>query len=243
LLLGSVDDVESELCSLLGIELPSREEMGSEPSSQAARTDGISSKLQVPPRKDGLDDRTSLSSSRPIVGEEPISSRDGSRGADASTETNLHTRMIEKKIKEFGRDNFLNAARVVLLQVIDMYWVEHLEVMDYTRGSVNLRAYGQRDPLIEYKKEGLRLFREMQGAMKGQIIRILPNIVPMIGGKPVPTNNDIDMSEVRENAKMIGEQDGSKDAHLIAKKAEPGRNDPCPCGSGKKYKKCHGLQR
>ncbi|MDE2011193.1 MAG: SEC-C domain-containing protein, partial [Patescibacteria group bacterium] len=159
--------------------------------------------------------------------------------------------VIQKKISEFGRDNFLNAARIILLQTIDMYWVEHLEVMDYTRGSVNLRAYGQRDPLVEYKKEGLRLFREMQNAVREQVVRILPNIVPVIQGQAAqnissnaaPKNSVLtpEMREVHENARIIGSQDGSGKAVQSAKK-EPqfGRNDPCWCGSGKKYKKCHG---
>lgn len=153
--------------------------------------------------------------------------------------------VINKKINEFGNDAFLNAIRIVLLQTIDMYWVEHLEVMDYTRSSVNLRAYGQRDPLIEYKKEGLRLFREMNEAIRDQFIRILPNIVPV--NNSINPNmkgpGDVQLKEVHENARVIGEGDGSSKGNNSAAKSEPevGRNDPCPCGSGKKYKKCHGA--
>jgi preprotein translocase subunit SecA len=158
--------------------------------------------------------------------------------------------IIDKKIKEFGREAFLSAIRVILLQTTDMYWVEHLEVMDYTRSSVNLRAYGQRDPLVEYKKEGLRLFKEMQGAMTNQVMRILPHIVPVNDGQPVSSGNKKDdslgsgevanLKEVHENAQVIGAGDGSTDSSSNTKKDEVGRNDPCPCGSGKKYKKCHG---
>jgi preprotein translocase subunit SecA len=148
--------------------------------------------------------------------------------------------ILEKKIAEFGRDNFLNAVRIVLLQAVDMYWVEHLEVMDYTRSSVNLRAYGQRDPLVEYKKEGLRLFKEMNGAMQAQVIKVLPHIVPMVNG--VPADNETkNLKEVKENAQIIGAQDGSNKSGGVKKDAEVGRNDLCPCGSGKKYKKCHGV--
>ena len=157
--------------------------------------------------------------------------------------TSLQT-TIENKIKEFGRENFLNAMRIILLQTIDMYWVEHLEVMDYTRGSVNLRAYGQRDPLIEYKKEGLRLFKEMQNAMREQIIRILPNITPVGNSAQVERRKSASetqqMREIHENAQIIGAGDGSSGSQTIKKEPQIGRNDPCPCGSGKKYKKCHG---
>jgi preprotein translocase subunit SecA len=154
--------------------------------------------------------------------------------------------VVAKKIAEFGREPFLQAARIVLLQTTDMFWVEHLEVMDYTRSSVNLRAYGQRDPLVEYKKEGLRLYKEMQAAMRGQVARILPNIVPVVQGQPTFSNpsagQTADMKEVKENAQMIGTGDGSGKAGAGSKASdEPGRNDPCPCGSGKKFKKCGAL--
>ncbi len=152
--------------------------------------------------------------------------------------------IISRKIAEFGREAFLQSVRIILLQVIDMYWVEHLEVMDYTRSSVNLRAYGQRDPLVEYKKEGLRLFKEMQIAMTEQIARILPNIVPVVNGQQVKANDGgikAELREIHENAQIIGAGDGSESGAGQKKEAEVGRNDPCPCGSGKKYKKCHGI--
>jgi preprotein translocase subunit SecA len=162
--------------------------------------------------------------------------------------------IVAKKIAEFGRDAFLAAARIILLQTIDMFWVEHLEVMEYTRSSVNLRAYGQRDPLVEYKKEGLRLFREMNAAIHDQFVRILPNIAPVNSGNDggqAGSNNasasikgatDAEFREIHENAQVIGAGDGSSKANGAGVKAAPeaGRNDPCPCGSGKKYKKCHG---
>jgi preprotein translocase subunit SecA len=148
--------------------------------------------------------------------------------------------IIDKKVKEFGYDNFFNAVRVLLLQVIDMYWVEHLEVMDYTRSSVNLRAYGQRDPLIEYKKEGLRLFKEMQNAVREQVLSLIANIVPVNNGQPIK-NENIELEEVRDNANTITSGDGSSANSVNSQASNVGRNDPCPCGSGKKYKKCHGV--
>jgi preprotein translocase subunit SecA len=158
----------------------------------------------------------------------------GAQGEDTA-------KVLEKKIADFGRENFLNAVRIVLLQAVDMYWVEHLEVMDYTRSSVNLRAYGQRDPLVEYKKEGLRLFKEMTAAMQAQVIKVLPHIVPTVNGVPADSETK-NLKEVKENAQIIGAGDGSTKAQSTAsKEPEVGRNDPCPCGSGKKYKKCHGV--
>jgi preprotein translocase subunit SecA len=154
-------------------------------------------------------------------------------------------KMVEKKVAEFGREPFLQAVRVILLQTTDMFWVEHLEVMDYTRSSVNLRAYGQRDPLVEYKREGLRLYKEMQAAARDQFLRILPNIVPVQNGQPVKQgggNPSGEGSDVQKAAEEITAGDGSGKALSTASdKKEPGRNDQCPCGSGKKYKKCHGA--
>ena len=82
---------------------------------------------------------------------------------------------IDKKREELGEE-FLNIMRRLILQTIDMLWMEHLEVMDYMRSSVNLRAYGQRDPLVEYKREGLRLFNELKDSINHNIVERVPNI-------------------------------------------------------------------
>ena len=147
-------------------------------------------------------------------------------------------KIIDNKIIQIGNDRFINTVRQLILQSIDMFWVEHLEIMDYTRSSVNLRAYGQRDPLVEYKKEGLRLFKEMQVAINNQIINLLPHI-----GGNVATPETIELKEIHDQAQMIGKGDGNKSLNTnseLSKKPEIGRNDPCYCGSGKKFKKCHG---
>lgn len=84
--------------------------------------------------------------------------------------------VIEKKTAEFGAEEWSETLRKLCLQVTDIIWVEHLEVMGYTRSSVTLRAYGQRDPLIEYRKEAARLFKEMQESIVSRIAEILPNL-------------------------------------------------------------------
>ncbi|MDC1205231.1 preprotein translocase subunit SecA [Candidatus Pacebacteria bacterium] len=83
---------------------------------------------------------------------------------------------IEEKKSEFGEEKWFELVQKLILQVTDIIWVEHLEVMSYTRSSVNLRAYGQRDPLIEYRKEGTRLFKEMQESTLHRIAGIIPNM-------------------------------------------------------------------
>jgi len=150
------------------------------------------------------------------------------------------TKVIDEKIKLLGEEEFYRIAKILLLQSIDMFWVDHLEIMDYTRQSVNLRAYGQRDPLVEYKKEGLRLFKEMNEAVESQIIKILPNI-----GAGAYQKQEQELKDTQKHMVMAGggteDKDGNKEqAVVLGKKADKvGRNDPCPCGSGKKYKKCH----
>ena len=151
-------------------------------------------------------------------------------------------KIVEEKIKLMGEDEFYRIAKILLLQSIDMFWVDHLEIMDYTRSSVNLRAYGQRDPLVEYKKEGLRLFKEMNEAVNDQILKILPNI-----GAGAYVRQEKELQETQKHMVLAGggteDKEGNKQNTVVVTKKEDkvGRNDPCPCGSGKKYKKCHGM--
>lgn len=142
---------------------------------------------------------------------------------------------IEEKSKLVGENEFYDSCRRLFLQTIDMFWVEHLEMMDYMRGSVNLRAYGQRDPLVEYKKEGLRLFKDMQEGINREIREMLPNI-----GAHAFLKEEAELKETQKKMQLIsdaGEGEKEKAKPVVAENI-PGRNDPCPCGSGKKYKYC-----
>jgi preprotein translocase subunit SecA len=109
--------------------------------------------------------------------------------------------------------------RRLVLQAIDTYWVDHLEYMNYLRSSVNLRAYGQRDPLIEYKKEGRRLFEDMQHAVNQQIAKLLPQI-----GAGAFAAEEARLKQTVKHAEMI--TNGSK-GDAVAAEAGPsfGRND------------------
>ena len=138
--------------------------------------------------------------------------------------------------EKLGDVAFREGFRKLYLQVLDMLWVEHLEAMDYMRGSVNLRAYGQRDPLVEYKKEGLRLFRELEESTVHTVLRLMPNM-----GGVMESPEAVDLKEVHEGAQIIGGSADSKGIASAPRGEKVGRNDPCPCGSGKKYKRCHGA--
>ncbi|MCX6753744.1 MAG: preprotein translocase subunit SecA [Candidatus Nomurabacteria bacterium] len=143
--------------------------------------------------------------------------------------------IIEEKRKTIGDATFFETVRRIVLYITDSLWVEHLETMEYTRSSVNLRAYGQREPLIEYKKEGLRLFREMEVVFKDQVASLISTM-------NVPAEES-SRQEIEERPSLI--LSTSDEGNIPDKRETPkiGRNDPCPCGSGKKYKQCHGKDK
>jgi len=128
----------------------------------------------------------------------------------------------EKKEKEVGIDNMRQIEKVASLRVIDNLWIEHLENMDSLKDSVRLRAYGQRDPLVEYKKEGFKMFKELLENYERMLIESIMRASIKVENAP---NQMQAVSENRGNS---------------VPKSEIGRNDPCPCGSGKKYKHCCG---
>jgi len=136
---------------------------------------------------------------------------------------------LEEKISRVALDTpgMLEILQRVILQTIDLFWVDHLEMMEYLRGSVNLRAYGQREPLVEYKKDGLRFFRDMEVSIARQVAEfvIALNLEAITAFKATP---------IEVEAKAVSDTSRSP----VSQKVLVGRNDPCPCGSGKKYKKC-----
>jgi len=119
----------------------------------------------------------------------------------------------KKKEKEVEKKNMRQIEKFVMLRSIDTLWMDHLDNMDHLRDSVRLRAYGQKDPLVEYKYEGIRLFKSLLGAIKATVV----NTIYKVALAPA-----------------------DKVAQMTGNKGKVGRNDPCPCGSGKKFKKCHG---
>jgi preprotein translocase subunit SecA len=146
--------------------------------------------------------------------------------------------IIKQKRAALGDALFFETVRRIALYTTDTLWVEHLETMEYTRSSVNLRAYGQREPLIEYKKEGLRLFREMEINFKEQVFSLINTI-----NSEIKENSQTETTEERPEL-ILSSSDGT-DTPITKRRESPkiGRNDPCTCGSGKKYKQCHGLNQ
>ncbi len=147
----------------------------------------------------------------------------------------------EKKEQEIGPDMMRQLEKVVLMRVIDELWMDHIEAMEYLRDSVRLRAYGQRDPLVEYKVEGQHMFQQLMVSIKAQTANLI--FKAEFGPRPPQPKN---IQESRPD--ITG--DSHKHQEVVNEPAhrqsnpggEPkiGRNDPCWCGSKKKYKKCHG---
>ena len=150
---------------------------------------------------------------------------------------------------------FEEVEKGVLVRSIDQMWVEHLETMDYLRRGIGLRGYGQRDPLVEYKKEAYRLYHELNDLIQKQIVYSIyktaaalaatPNLVSLMAGgeSERPLNfqgaaKEMDkQARANDNFDLVHEKAKDESGHKV------GRNDPCPCGSGKKYKFCHGRDR
>ena len=125
---------------------------------------------------------------------------------------------------ESDKNNFMNLARMGSLSFIDQSWKNHLSEMDYLRSGIGLRAMGQRDPLVEYQKEGYDLFEDLIHNVKLSVVRLLLNFE-----KVSVENNNLG----KEETKKVN----------LNNKDKIGRNDPCYCGSGLKYKKCGMLDK
>ena len=125
---------------------------------------------------------------------------------------------------ESDKNNFMNLARMGSLSFIDQSWKNHLSEMDYLRSGIGLRAMGQRDPLVEYQKEGYELFEDLIHNVKLSVVRLLLNFE-----KVSAENNNLKKEETKE-------------ANLN-NRDKIGRNDPCYCGSGLKYKQCGMLDK
>ena len=165
----------------------------------------------------------------------------------AGVNESIWSRLDEKydtKEKHVGADLMRQYERHILLQIIDHAWKDHLLAMDHLKDGIGLRAYGQKDPLVEYKRESFDMFGMMRERIENDAVRFLFLLDPMT-----------DEDRQREEEKRRREQEqvfraASQSAAGITakggispvsrKEAKVGRNDPCPCGSGKKYKKCHG---
>ncbi|MEA3399336.1 MAG: preprotein translocase subunit SecA [Patescibacteria group bacterium] len=146
--------------------------------------------------------------------------------------------IIKEKRSEISEGPFYDTVRRIILYTTDTLWVEHIETMEYIRSSVNLRAYGQRDPLIEYKKEGLRQFREMESMYRDQVVSLFKTI-------RLESTEKSTQIEKKKPKLILNSSEEGNNLPIKRKEAKIGRNDPCYCGAINpktnkvyKYKKC-----
>jgi len=145
----------------------------------------------------------------------------------------------ERKEQELGSDLMRFLEKTFMLQVIDHHWKDHLLGMDHLRDGIGLRGYGQKDPLIEYKREGYDLFAAMMERIKSDTLERLFLVQAAKGEAPPPPLTTSAPPPMRLTLNRGDEPAPPQTVQRTADKV--GRNDPCPCGSGKKYKKCHGA--
>jgi len=158
------------------------------------------------------------------------------------------------KVERIGEENFTQFERIVLLQSIDSNWREHLSSLDYLRQGIHLRGYAQKQPKQEYKREAFELFGQLLDSVKNEVTKILMTVQVQSGEQLDQAAEE--MEQRAENIANVtytaptetgGVETTVDEDSFIRKQALPdgavprvGRNDPCPCGSGKKYKLCHG---
>jgi len=193
----------------------------------------------------------------------------------------LLARRYEEKEQVVGAENMREAERIIMLNVIDNQWKDHLLSMDHLKEGIGLRSYGQKDPLIEYKKESFKMFQDMMDRIEDETIRFLYFLRIEMGNVPLPypepeeeeeenplalpepepemagvsvaqrqaaqntvldiTRNIQRKKEREMSALQFAGGEAASRPQTVTNGVKVGRNDPCPCGSGKKYKKCHGA--
>lgn len=148
----------------------------------------------------------------------------------------IYDKVIERyneKEQELTPERMREFEKVILLRSIDTKWIDHIDAMDQLRQGIHLRAYGQTDPLREYEQEGFAMFEDMIAAIREDVTKY---------AMKAQIRNNLEREEVAKGQAVNPKEEGGKPKRQpIRKKVHIGRNDPCPCGSGKKYKNCHGA--
>ena len=153
--------------------------------------------------------------------------------------------ILEKKFSAYEPEQVTYALREILLSAFDQHWKDHLLNMDHAKEGINLRAYAQKDPLTEYKKESFILFDAMKGQVKNSIVSNLftVRLYTKAEIEELQRRHQEELDAQLEAHRRSLEAETIKEEAKAIKRSNPkvGRNDPCPCGSGKKYKQCHGV--
>jgi len=144
----------------------------------------------------------------------------------------------ESKEENIGTESMRFHERVILLNVLDGHWKDHLLAMDHLKEGIGLRGYGQRDPLVEYKKESFATFEQMMNSIEEESLRYLYLLQPMEEKERV---REMERRQQKQEMVLGSSQEESEVRKPVIRGPKIGRNERCPCGSGKKYKKCCAL--
>ncbi|MEG1862717.1 MAG: SEC-C metal-binding domain-containing protein, partial [Oscillospiraceae bacterium] len=142
------------------------------------------------------------------------------------------TAILKEKEETIGSDNMREFERIVLLRNVDSKWMEHIDAMDELRNGMGLRSYGQHDPYTTYRVEGFAMFDEMVENIRQDTTRMLISAQVKV--------NNLQREQVAKVTGTSGGEEEEAKKQPVRVTGKVGRNDPCPCGSGKKYKHCHG---
>ena len=153
--------------------------------------------------------------------------------------------IYENKESEFGAENLRELERVVMLKVVDQKWMDHIDNMDELKKGIGLRGYGQKDPVVQYRLEGTDMFDDMIEDIRIDVVKILLNIRKKEGPIQRTETSKVTGAGLEDTAinlvdGNISEKEGGMNKTVVNEGPKVGRNDPCPCGSGKKYKNCCG---
>lgn len=164
-------------------------------------------------------------------------------------EDTLRERIIQSAVEEYQRKEDLVGAETlrsfeknVMLQVLDELWKEHLSAMDHLRRGIHLRGYAQKDPKQEYKKESFQMFTNMLDTLKLSVITALSRVQVRFREEVEEAEKARREAAARQMANMQYNTDENANEQTPQPNQKIGRNEPCPCGSGKKYKHCHGSR-
>ena len=149
------------------------------------------------------------------------------------------------KETEFGEENLRELERVVMLKIVDQKWMDHIDNMDELKKGIGLRGYGQQDPVVQYRLEGTEMFDDMIEDIRMDVVKILLNIRKKEGPIERTETTKVTGASLEDTAinlvdGNISEKEGGMNKTVVNEGPKVGRNDPCPCGSGKKYKNCCG---
>ena len=156
--------------------------------------------------------------------------------------------IYDAKEAEFGADNLRELERVVMLKIVDQKWMDHIDNMDELKRGIGLRGYGQKDPVVQYRLEGTDMFDDMIEDIKIDVVKILLNIRKKEGQIQRTETTKVTSASLEDTAinlvdGNISEKEGGLNKTVVNEGPKVGRNDPCPCGSGKKYKNCCGKNQ